>query len=696
MINKIKYTAVFCLIALMSIGQIAAKEKSYELSNGHISRIVKVKDGVIRTTHLVNTSTKEVIPLKSIAEFQLRVSDGTGKTNTDRTLDSDDFKIEKVLVNSRNELSFLLSNKQENIQAELTYELKKDEFFTRKYLKIKAQKRLVLERVDLEVMDGGLIQPYQKKLITAQGPAQWKPGLGQPLFGDEKPFFMGVEFPASDNFVGPDQRAFCGYLWGRELKAGESYVSYPSVIGIGDERKTLDRTFQSYIDKIRIRPHRLQVQYNSWFDFGQGVSKEKFESSVRKVHEELVVKRGVPPLNAYVIDDGWQDVKADWSDQVWKVNDKFDPDFSSSFDLMGAADSKLGLWLSPGCLFGAQAAAKNMGKQGFELLGNWMSMAGPKYMGLLENRMLELTENGVSYFKLDGIFGHLNIREYELKGSGYGVAEMPQLGTEKLSPSDSLLNDSKFDELKTYYLAAGTERLMEIFKKQHEINPEVYIVISNGAYLSPWWLMHIDAVWMINAGDAARGSSRTEELVYRDGVYYDIWKEENTQYPMNSIFNHEPKKTKTGESKEEFLSYLMMNLSRGTGFVELYLKTQQLSDADWEVLAEGLKWAHRAIPYFNYVTMHGGDPEKQQVYGYSGWSEKGGYLSLHNPDTSASVNYKVSLDEHIGLEKSDQRFDMRAVVGQLPEEKQKFHYGDQLELEVGPGEILLIEFDSVK
>ena len=78
---------------------------------------------------------------------------------------------------------------------------------------------------------------------------------------------------------------------------------------------------------------------------------------------------------------------------------------------------------------------------------------------------------------------------------------------------------------------------MKIFKQMGEVNPDVYIVISNGAWLSPWWLQHCDAVWMINAGDAA-GSSRTKELVYRDGVYHNIWMKEKTHYPMNSLFNH--------------------------------------------------------------------------------------------------------------------------------------------------------------
>lgn len=40
---------------------------------------------------------------------------------------------------------------------------------------------------------------------------------------------------------------------------------------------------------------------------------------------------------------------------------------------------------------------------------------------------------------------------------------MPQLGLEGFSTSDERLNDPKYDELKSYYLVAGTERLMKIF-----------------------------------------------------------------------------------------------------------------------------------------------------------------------------------------------------------------------------------------
>ena len=599
--NKISFKSMVFIVLLMIIvsANIQCTQKSeFTIANNFLSRTISIDGGLLHTLKLENkVSGKELVP-KNNTEFQIRISEGTDKEGTDVILTSADFKVRKVLAETTEKLEFLLVDKKHDLEVEVVYEIQADNFYMNKFLNIRPGKELTLERIDVETIQlDDMYQPYQMKQLTAWGPSQWRPGLGQPLYTKQSATFWGTEFPASWNYV-ENNTAYCGYLWGKEIKAGQKYSSYKTVFGVGDDADFIQNAFFEYIDKIRIRPLRLQVQYNSWFDFGPGVDKEKFAASVKKVSQELNEERTVAPLSAFVIDDGWQDVKTDWSDKVWKVNEKFDVNFASSFKDVKNAGANLGLWLSPGCNFGARTAVPLMREKGMEALDQYMSLAGPKYMQLLEDRMVELTEMGVSYFKLDGLFGHLNRREFDFNGGEYGVPTMSQLDTEGFEPADERLNDPKYDELKTYYLVAGTERLMQIFEKQHKVNPDVYIVISNGAYLSPWWLQYIDAVWMINAGDAAEGSNRNQELIYRDGVYYDTWVKEKTQFPINSVFNHEPKKTKTGESREQFSEYLWMNLSRGTGFVELYIITQNLSDADWDVLADGLKWGAQGFSVF--------------------------------------------------------------------------------------------------
>lgn len=115
------------------------------------------------------------------------------------------------------------------------------------------------------------------------------------------------------------------------LKAGETLSFYSAVMGAADDPRYLSDSFYEYINSIRVRPLRFQTQYNYWFDYKGGVSKEAFQASVEKINQELCLERGVKPLKAYVIDDGWQDSRklADWSKKVWTLNHKFSPDFKS-------------------------------------------------------------------------------------------------------------------------------------------------------------------------------------------------------------------------------------------------------------------------------------------------------------------------------------------------------------------------------
>lgn len=671
----------------------------HTIENSALRRTLTTEGGILRTVEIENKRTKTVTPLSPAPEFRLRFSEGTHRPETAFTLTSADFELAMIKRSPRKDsepLFFIMRNEKHGITVELDFALDATHPFLHKQLTITSEKPLTLERIDVDALAlPDAYQPYTLREITAQAPGHWSPGLGQPLYGSKSATFWGVEFPAADNLV-KDHLLLSGYLWGRQLQASVPYKTHLAVMGVADDPAFISEAFRDYITQRRVRPLRLQTQFNSWFDRGGGVTQENFKEAVEKIHTELIKTRGCDPLKAYVIDDGWQDVGADWTDKVWKVNKKFDTDFASTLKTIHEAKSTLGLWMSPGCLFGASSQVSKLRSQGFEALDVWMSMAGPKYMQALEDRMLELTKQGVGFFKLDGIFGHLNTRTFELKGDKYGLPVMPQLGIEGFRSDDKRLNDPQYDELKIYYLSAGAERLMQIFKKQAAINPNVYIVISNGAWLSPWWLMYIDSVWMINAGDAAGGSSRTDELVYRDGVYYKIWTEQNTQFPISALFNHEPKKTQSNEPKGVFRKYLYMSLARGTGFVELYITPRNLAAYDWDVLAEGLQWVKEVFPTFSRARMFGGDPAKKEVYGYTGWTRGSGYIALHNPSDEAR-DFGCSLDRAFGLQPAEkpERFTvsspLEGSVRGLPENVQ---FGDRITIRLEPREIRVINFDA--
>ncbi|MCG8558016.1 MAG: hypothetical protein MJD61_22430 [Proteobacteria bacterium] len=196
---------------------------------------------------------------------------------------------------------------------------------------------------------------------------------------------------------------------------------------------------------------------------------------------------------------------------------------------------------------------------------------------------------------------------------------------------------------------------------------------------------------MINAGDAASGSTRTEELVYRDGVYYELSVADHAQFPLNSIFNHEPKKTSSGEPANVFRNYLYMHMSRGAMLVEYYLKTAALQASDWDALAETTKWAHEFTPAFARVRMHGGDPRKGQVYGYAGFSDRLAYVSFHNPAQTAQP-YTLALDRSLGAPAAPTRFVLSSPVqGSLAGLPRCLMTGAPITLMLAPKEIRLLE-----
>ena len=201
--------------------------------------------------------------------------------------------------------------------------------------------------------------------------------------------------------------------------------------------------------------------------------------------------------------------------------------------------------------------------QDYETIDTYMCISGAKYMDDLEKRFVELTRQGIRDFKLDGIFGHLYNRDFCPFGQQHGHPYHPAFTLDRANPDDPM-----WDEMKIYYLTAGAERLNRIFQAMHQANPDIYILLSNGAWLSPWWLMNADAVWMINAGDGSQGVTRTMQIVYRDERYHMLYVEDQVQFPLASMFNHDPQKQAADIDLADFKRYLYMHASRGSVFFE--------------------------------------------------------------------------------------------------------------------------------
>ena len=83
----------------------------------------------------------------------------------------------------------------------------------------------------------------------------------------------------------------------------------------------------------------------------------------------------------------------------------------------------------------------------------------------------------------------------------------------------------------------------------------------------------------------------------------------------------------------------MKNISDGnwsffasrTSIQELYINPHLLTPAMWDCLAAAAKWADENAHVLQDVHWIGGDPKKEEIYGYAAWNPAKGLFSLRNP-----------------------------------------------------------------
>jgi hypothetical protein len=720
---------VLCLASAIKSSSAA----EVRLENEFITRTVVVDKGRLRTTRLANKLDRQELKLAGAEEFRVRLSADVNSTQPDVMLTAADFEVTSSDATA-DAIRIELCNKTHGVSVAVCYTLRPGKKYGHKHLEIVSDEERTLELVDIEsLVIAEAFSPYKAKdMMRAYG--RFLPALGQPLYTNRTATFWGVEFPAAWNRL-EGETLRCGVQYGDRLQPGRKFTTHRAVFGVGDDPEFVQEAFLEYIDEIRASPAKLSVQYNSWFDFGGGITQKKLQQSLDTLHQELVDKRGCRPLDAYVIDDGWQNSRpprsplADWSKGLYPVNQaNFDADLQSARAAIEAKGSHMGLWASPACLFGATANLEVLEQNGFEVLvgenhpksglaKKAMSMAGPKYLALLEKRLLEMVDMGSVYFKLDGIFGDMQSRLFETvphRGTPVMTSLLPPDG---MLANDPRIDDPKFDEMKRYYITVATQRLAAIFDKMHSKNPRVRIMCHNGATISPWWLMHLDVLSLVNCNDGAPGD-RTLQMCYRDGLYYQLTRRDGNQVPLNSFFNHEPAKDGNrfdDASPEAFKNYLFLALSRGTLTVELYFVVNSLDAKDFDVVADGLKWLDLAAPAFQRARMHGGSPigatsvdEGQlslkrfqpavdgEVYGYTGWTQTQGYVSIHNPSQTAKP-YSFTLDRRFGLLPNSGPFQLRVTHGESAKElKKDWKFGEIVTLNVQPQQVIVLDFQRSK
>ena len=313
-----------------------------------------------------------------------------------------------------------------------------------------------------------------------------------------------------------------------------------------------------------------------------------------------------------------------------------------------------------------------------------MCLAGPRYTHDLRARLLQLMdERGVTSWKLDGFV----YRRATCEDSSHG------------HPTGK---NGK------YYETAWVENWIDVLHEMRQHDLDVFITITCWTWASPWWLQHVDTVWLNNATDQGwfgEGDDRQRQLTYRDSRVYQLEKANGLPFPLWGLFHLDPIKGLRGnspvtgkwgehiteETSEEFRRAMYMIMARGSQLCEMYLAPSVLTDKDWDALADVLTWARANRDPLAHMRIVGGDPAAREAYGYSGWTPKRGVLVLRNPCTQPRT-FRCKLDSSIGVVPGSGPFRRQSILAAEKTNAGTFAFGTPISITLPPYGIVVWDF----
>jgi hypothetical protein len=390
---------------------------------------------------------------------------------------------------------------------------------------------------------------------------------------------------------------------------GDHIISYlprlqndvSTVWGVTPENQ-LRRGFLYYVERERAHPYHQVLHYNSWYDISwddRKFSESECLDRIKWFGDSLITKRHVQ-MKSFLFDDGWDDNKT-----LWKFHQGFPDGFAKLKKAAQSYNSDIGVWLSP---FGGYGNSKMLrmeyGKKQnppFETNDQGFSLSGPVYY----NRFMDVTGNfiknyNVCMFKFDGVGA----------GNGAGIAYQKDV-----------------------------EAFLKLLKELSGMKSDLYLSLTTGTWPSVYWLKYGDNIW--RGGDdtnvMGEGSKRQQWITYRDADTYKNVVLRGPLYPLNSLMlcgiciadNGIPGSFEMDDQgiSDEIWSFF----ATGTNLQELYINPHKLNTAAWNCIAEASTWAKENEKIMADVHWVGGDPAKEEVYGFAAWSSGKAILSLRNP-----------------------------------------------------------------
>jgi hypothetical protein len=378
-------------------------------------------------------------------------------------------------------------------------------------------------------------------------------------------------------------------------------ISYSAVAGTTDAGQ-LRRGFLGYLEAERAHPYRTFLHYNSWYDIGYFTPYTEADAldRIRSVGEQLYRDRGVK-LDSFLFDDGWDDRSGEWG---------FSSDFPHGFSLLRTAAAKFGaapgVWLSPWGGYGKPKAARIAAgqKAGLETVDGGFALSGPRYFESFRTVSLRLVrEQGINQFKLDGT-----------------------------GNADQVYPGSRFD--------SDFDAAIAVIADLRRAKPDLFINLTTGTYPSPAWLRYADSIWRDGEDHSfnGAGTSREQWITYRDRETYENVVVAGPLYPLNALMLHGLIYAQHAENLQtdpgrDFANEVHSYFGSGTALQEMYITPALLSAGDWDVLAEAARWSRENADILKDSHWIGGNPGRDDVYGWASWAPRKGIVTLRNPDS---------------------------------------------------------------
>lgn len=464
-------------------------------------------------------------------------------------------------------------------------------------------------------------------------------GFGQPVAVVVNPggAFFGLEYPASDNRIEVNAKGRSQVRCGAEVgeRIGKTWLQSDWVVEGITPDVHVKLWFNKYLDGIRVAPLRPYSLYNSWYDLRSPEyprwSKENVMSEQTSLKMVDILKRNMVEkhnikLDAFVLDDGWDVYKSDWVLRKEQWPNGLKP-LSEELKKIG---SSLGMWIGPtgGYSFHNDRISW-MKEHGYEIVNDMLCVGGAKYSALLRQRVSDFVKNdGVGYFKWDGI-------QFSCSEPDHG------------HPVD------------VYSRRAILQSVANMCRVAREANPGMFLNITSGTWMSPWWLKYANTIWMQGAdygfADVPSISMRDGAITYRDFVLYEDWKLKGLWFPISNLMAHGIIKGKhfsvgaSGEPLDKFTDDVLLYFARGVSMYELYISPDILTDGEWMSISRSMAWARENFDVLMNTELIGGNPMKGEPYAYVHFKGPRGIIAARNPVIEAS-KLNVGLAASYGLD----------------------------------------------